>query len=194
MHGMGSSQLSTDPWLKVGKHKLPITVERHQVEDSGTFTGGGRKTLWHTTEGGTVDSVVQTLIAKRAGVHFVIDPASGRTVQLIPFGRAGRGLEHVYPPETNRANAIQIEIVGFAAHSAEFDYRHLAGLALAIERHHGTPRRVRNFTRPIKLDADAFVAYAGHCGHCHVPGNSHWDPGTGFKGQVLRREMGKLDA
>jgi hypothetical protein len=189
--------MGSRPWLKEGQHTLPLHVDREQLEDAGPFAGGGLKTLWHTTEGGTLASVVQTLRAKRAGVHFAIDPHTGHCVQMIPLDRAGRGLEHTDGPETNRANCIQIEIVGFAAQTKDFgdrEYRHLAALALAIEHHgHKTPRRVRNFTHPKKFSGTEFVSYAGHCGHVHVPGNSHYDPGTGFRGRKLVREITVLD-
>lgn len=184
-------------WLTEGPHKkLGITIlPKHPTEDAGTFAGGGLKTLWHTTEGGTLESVVQTLIEKRAEVHFVLDIQRGRAIQLISLDESGRGLEHTLAAETNRANVIQTEIVGFAAESGKWSrisYGYIAALTVLIERHHKTPRTYRSFSAPVKFIGDGFYDFAGHCGHVHVPGNSHTDPGVGFEiDTVLQLMKGK---
>jgi hypothetical protein len=65
-------------------------------------------------------------------------------IQCIPFDRAGRALQHPSGPETNRANAIQIEICGRAAESHTWDanwYKALANLALLIEHRVDIPQK-----------------------------------------------------
>lgn len=150
-------------------------------EDAGPFTGGGHKIVLHTTEGGTPASVVATLKANRAAVHFVIG-TSGAFYQLISLDLAGRGLEHPSGPETNRANAIQIEIVGFAAQSQDWSdafYERIGHLCRWIEKNFNVPHKcsVEFLDHAHPMGGQQFVDYKGYCGHQHVPGNSHWDPG-----------------
>jgi hypothetical protein len=161
--------------------------------NAGSFVGGGWKTCWHTTEGGSMESVVRTLVEKGAEVHIVFDPKNGRFTQMIPFNRAGRGLRHPSGPETNRANVIQVEVIGFATVAQAIkslasprravplfgadEYRRLAALALLIEHRRPVPRHARAFMRPVRMGGQAFYDFAGHVGHCHVPGNDHGDPG-----------------
>ena len=158
---------------------------RAPSEDAGAFTGGGHKIVLHTTEGGTPTSVVATLKANRSAVHFVIGTA-GPLYQLIPLNKAGRGLEHPSGPETNRANAIQIEIVGFAKDSQNWSdafYERIGHLCRWIEKNFNVPHKcgvefTATASSPAKrLGGQAFFEYAGYIGHEHVPGNSHWDPG-----------------
>jgi len=169
-------------------------VRRVQLEDAGSFTGGGHKLLLHTTEGGTLDSVISTLRQKRAATHFIADLKSGKTVQCIALNRAARGLAHPSGPETNRANVIQIEILGFARDTPKWsnkEYENLASLCRAIHRRFSYPLRVRSFhPNPKRFTGDGFVRFGGICGHSHVPGNDHWDPGA-LKGQVLLEKIKK---
>ena len=161
-------------------------ARRMPLEDAGPFTGGGAKTLWHTAETSSVQVTYDAVKAKRAAPHFIIGRQDGKRIlwQCVPLNRAGRALEHNLPQETNRANPIQIEIADYAANSGKWDdefYNMLGGLAEYIEHHHGTSRGVRGFKSPRKFTGDGFVKFSGHCGHVHVPGNSHTDPGRGFK-------------
>jgi N-acetyl-anhydromuramyl-L-alanine amidase AmpD len=164
-------------------------AERVRGEDAGAFTGGGRKIVWHTTEGSesSVDGALDTLLANRSAPHFVLghDGNHRRLVQMLPLDVAGRALVHAYPQETNRANCIQIELCGHADTSGEFPiayYRMIAHLARWIEHVYGVPRRAgASFSDPERLGPDEFVSASGHFGHVHVPGNTHYDPGTGFR-------------
>lgn len=188
-------------WLPQGDHRKGwgLLIAYDRAEDAGNFVGGGHKLCWHTTEGGSYSSVVRTLKEKRAAVHFVIDPRIGRVIQMIPLDKAGRGLAHPSGPETNRANVIQVEIVGYAKESGQWsdeDYRKLAALAVLIEHRFPIPRRTTGevtFAEPRRLSGPGFYRAAGHCGHCHVPGNDHYDPGKGFKGKKLRHFMKEFD-
>jgi N-acetyl-anhydromuramyl-L-alanine amidase AmpD len=182
-----------------------LKVKHHILEDAGAFSGGGWKICWHTTEGANLDGAVSTLASARSAAHFVIDPKSGDVTQCVPLDQAARSLEHPSGPETNRANVIQIEVVGFSTigeaqkHGApaeravpNFDaaaYRRLAALAVLIEHRHPVPRHARPFRKPEKFTGQGFVDFAGHCGHVHVPGNSHTDPGQGFDWPTLVDKM-----
>lgn len=189
------SALTGSKWLPVGQlESWGLTVLPRVVGNSaGSFTGGGWKTLWHTTEGGNMASVVQTLKAKDADVHIVFDPKNGRLTQLLPFDLAGRGLAHPSGPQTNRANVIQIEVIGFATVAQAIrsfasprravplfgadEYRRMAALAVLIEHRLPVARHAQSFTRPRRLGGQEFVDFSGHLGHCHAPGNDHTDPG-----------------
>lgn len=181
-------------WLPIGAH-WDLNIEHGQLPDAGVFTGGGWKLVWHTTESAreSVDAMWSVLREKRAAPHFVIGTRKGFrfpvAIQCIPLHRAGRALLHPSGPETNRANAIQVEICGRAADSRGWDenwYKALANLALLIEHRVDIPRcAVRSFPGS-RYTGDGFVRAAGHVGHCHVPGNDHHDPGQFGRRRLLR--------
>jgi hypothetical protein len=144
--------------------------------DSGSFAGGGRKIVWHTTEGSSLPNY------GGSAPHFTLNPQTGQLWQHIPLNRAARALAHPSGPETNRANAIQVELIGFAKDTGNWSagaYANIAELARWIEAAFGVPRRTGvQFTVPAtRLSGNSFFGYAGHIGHAHVPGNDHWDPG-----------------
>lgn len=151
-----------------------------------TFTGGGRKLTWHTTEGSSADGAVGAYRASGVCPHFTIGLEHNRRVLLqhLPLNRAASALKHSSGPETNRANNWQVEIVGFAAKSAVWDdqlYHYLKLLAQFINRHCDVPMRESvNWRKPTRLSGGGFYSYSGHLGHMHAPGNDHTDPGTGF--------------
>lgn len=45
----------------------------------------------------------------------------------------------------------------------------------------------RKFTNTDRFSGTGFVKAKGHCGHMHVPGNTHFDPTTAFEGSHLIR-------
>lgn len=163
------------------------------------FTGGGRKLVWHSTEGEGIEGAVGAY--KSAGVcpHFTIYVDHGhRTLyQHLPLNRAASALRH--PPgtlPTNTANAIQVEICGFASDAGKWPmskYHYLHELARWVHDHYAVPMTTRvKWAEPARLSGPGFVEYAGHCGHMHVPGNDHGDPGHGFHiGYVLHDVPGE---
>lgn len=178
-------------------------IDKIPGNGAGSFTGGGKKLVLHTTEGGaSCETVADVLRRKNAWVHLIHDPIHKHTVQCLPFNIAGRGLAHTQAPETNRANCIQIEIVGFSYSSTakqygygpkwavenwgEEQYRNLAHLAARIKRNFNYPLTLRGFQRPTRFVGNQFVEFRGICGHMHVPGNDHGDPGTKFRGGYFR--------
>jgi hypothetical protein len=104
-----------DLWLPEGHH-WDLHIEHDPSEDAGSFTGGGWKLCWHTTESPwlAVDAMVATVQAKRACPHFVIGRRSGLmhpvVVQLIPLDQAGRALQNFSADgfQTNRANTRRL--------------------------------------------------------------------------------------
>jgi hypothetical protein len=180
---------------------------RKPLEDAGSFAGGGHKFLVHTTEGPTLDGAFTTRDMNRDAPHFILEVKNGhqRLVQCIPINRAARGLEHNSGPETNRANCIQVEVVGFtdkavaaqlghpelyvANWSADV-YRHLHELMLWTHQNFGVPME-SDFPfigQPgyHRLSGDEFFNAKGLVGHCHAAGNSHTDPGAIKRTFVLK--------
>ncbi|MEA2218965.1 MAG: hypothetical protein QOJ35_1591 [Solirubrobacteraceae bacterium] len=159
-------------------------VERINGNDAGTFVASGPKIVWHTTEGSSVDGAVGAFQTNNSWPHFTLDPATGRLVQHVPLNRAGRSLEHPQGTvETNRAHAIQVELVGFAKdsdHMSDAACARIAELARKIEAAVGVPRRaIATFTLTgQRLSESAWLGGSGHCGHQHVPHNNHTDPGA----------------
>jgi hypothetical protein len=154
---------------------------------------GKPKLVWHSTEGTTIESAVNEYRLKRSAPHFTIDPGRDRIVQHISIHKAARALKHPPGiPETNKARAVQVEIVGFAKDMAglsKAELESLTRLARWIERHADVPSTTTVAFKangvPNRLQGLAWVNYTGHCGHMHVPGNDHHDPGALAIGKIL---------
>ena len=179
-------------WLPEGHH-WGLKIEHKMLPNAGPMTGGGHKLIWHTTEGTGMDRMWNVLRDKNAAPHFLIDPGGGDApvYQCIPLNRAARALEHPSgTPETNRANCIQVEIIGFAKDADEWGhviYRDLGALAALIDHRFNIRRGYRPFTVPAKkVTPLGFVRATGHMGHAHVPNNNHWDPGKMSGGRLMR--------
>lgn len=181
-------------WLPRGHH-WDLHIEHFPQIGAGTFTGGGWKLCWHITVSPwmSVDAMVSTVVAKRAEPHFVIGGRKGTehpvVVQLLPLDEAGRSLRHTFPPQTNRANVIQVEICATPETVkgwTDWTYKALGNLAGLIEHRVPIPTRCpRSFTNTKRFTPTGYVRVKGHHGHMHVPGNDHWDPSTAFKGETL---------
>jgi hypothetical protein len=208
------SELRAAPaWLTRGhlsSWDLHVEHDRSDTTGAGSFTGGGWKLVWHTTESSmsAVDQMVSSLHDSNAEPHFVIGDEPGRrhftVVQLLPLTVAGRTLEHPRgTPETNRANCVQVEICGRATDAHVWDdrvYRSLAALACLIEHRVAIPRKApRAFTATrsraaARYTGSGFVRARGHVGHEHAANqpSGHWDPGR-FRAATLLRFMREID-
>lgn len=183
-------------WLPEGHH-WDLHIEREPLEDAGTFTGGGWKLLWHTTESpwSALDSMVDVLRTKRAAPHLVIGGRAGRehptVVQCVSFKRAGRALGNDASDgfQTNRANVIQVEICGYAGESHLWNdarYKALANLAkLVMHRVPIVNVAPQDFSKPRRMGDVEFVKARGLVGHSMVPDNDHSDPGRFREGALV---------
>jgi len=143
----------------------------------------------HTTEGNTVEDAVASFRQTNFWSHFTIDFRTGRVVQHLPLNIGCRALSDHATAE-NAAHAIQIEIVGRAAESPTWAPEQLAFIRdvmrsvetlVPIARTSG-----RTFldaagvarTSGNRMSVAEWQAFSGWCGHQHVPGESHWDPGA----------------
>lgn len=183
-------------WLPQGHH-WNLHIEQERLLDAGSFTGGGWKLLWHTTESrwDQLDAMVDVLREKRAAPHLVIGGRAGRehptVVQCVSFKRAGRALANDGSDgfQTNRANVIQVEICGFASESHLWNdarYKALANLAKLIM--HRVPVlnvAAQDFSRPHRMSDSEFVEARGHVGHSMAPDNDHSDPGRFREGALV---------
>lgn len=84
---------------------------------------------------------------------------------------------------------MQIEIVGFATKSPNFDQKYLDGIKSLlrwIETVNGVPRRAASFLAypasagdsAVRFSSNQWLAFSGTCGHQHVVDNDHGDPGN----------------
>jgi hypothetical protein len=200
-------------WLPEGHH-YDLHIEHMRATlGAGAFLGGGWKLCWHITVSAweAVDAMVETVIVKHAEPHFVIGGRRGRdhptVVQLLPLNLAGRALKHTEPPETNRANVIQVEICAepdeatardhgapmrdVVANWPDWRYKALANLAVLVEHRVPIERKIpRSFTSTKRFTPAGYVRVRGHHGHMHAPiRNDHGDPTVDFKGRTLLRYM-----
>ncbi len=143
----------------------------------------------HTTEGGTADGAIASFKATNFWPHFTIEPNTLRVVQHLPLSIGSRALSDKATPE-NAAKCIQIEIVGFAANTPQMAPEQLAfirDIMRQIENLVPIPRTSgRTFLDSVGVNAnlnnrmgiDEWKSFSGWCGHQHVPGETHWDPGA----------------
>lgn len=136
------------------------------------------KLVWHTTEGSSLPSY------SGSHPHFTLNPKTGQLWQHISIASGAMALLHpTGTVETNRAHAIQVELIGRAAETGGWPasyYERIAKLARWIEAHGGVRRdcTVGFSNTPHRLTDQGWLSYSGHLGHQHVPHNTHWDPGS----------------
>lgn len=148
--------------------------------DAGTFITGKPKGVLHTTQGD--GDATSTLDKNGDHPHFQVE-RNGRITQYIAINRAAKALKHTGSPETNRAHAIQIEVVGFAEHPhwPAAQVKAVRRVMRFIEANGGVKRSctvkfVAGTTN--HMSASHWLEYNGWCGHQHVPENDHEDPGA----------------
>lgn len=143
----------------------------------------------HTTEGNTLEDAVTSFRGDNFWPHFTIEPKTLRIAQHLPLTIGARSLSDHATPE-NAAHCIQIEIVGKAAESPTWAPEQLAfirDVMRKIEDEVPIPRQSGlrfldaagvNSTPGNRMQVAAWKTFSGWCGHQHVPGETHWDPGA----------------
>ena len=120
--------------------------------------------------------------------HITINPVTGTVWQHINFDRGSYALRHPSGSvETNRTRALQVEIIGYAKDAATYGTSlHLAKMLHWFEHEFN----IRRTNHPVfklgcygtgsvcRMLEDEWLLFDGICGHEHVPGNTHWDPGA----------------
>lgn len=153
----------------------PDAVE-NQTAAPLSWVPGQPKIVWHTTEGSSLPGY------DGSQPHFTLEPKANKLWQHVPIRGGSYALQNASGGvETNRARAIQVELIGFASETQGWSdeaYANIARLARWIEKHAGVPRTCGVTFRSDSTHKVAnFPSYTGHLGHQHVPENTHWDPG-----------------
>jgi hypothetical protein len=172
----------------------PDAVVNEAVKNGGSFIDGVPfRGVLHTTEGPSFHPRDDSYGGwHTAYPHFtLIEKSSGVTVyQHLPINIAARALKNKRGGvQTNRARAIQIEIVGRAAASPNFSEQMLGAISAWmrwVENETGVaPVAPLEFIgwggsgegAPSRMSSNEWMQFDGWCGHQHVPENDHWDPG-----------------
>jgi len=157
---------------------------------SGVMEGGTPRVTWHVTvspSGGSYfDSMHRVLTGAKSEPHILYDPITDRMGQYFPLDRSARALANDGTRRTNGAGSVNIQIEVVANTSPVFTSYWKPGpnfraLMRAI-RSWGIPdvwpsgRLARSYGDDVGRSWTTY-SKAGHFGHCHVPGNDHWDPG-----------------
>lgn len=151
------------------------------------------RAVWHTTEGsfGTAAAFSGTadyLIEKGYEPHILYDPSTDRLGQFGPLDESAKALGNAGAVRTNRTGrvCIQIEVMAKAAKPFTGYWKpgpNYRALMRAI-RSWGIPdafpagRLSKSGTDDVSRSLTIWNNQGGHYGHCHIPGNDHWDPGA----------------
>ena len=170
-------------------------------QNGGAYSGGPFRGVIHTTEVKSYAPSKTSYYGHHNPPHFtlVMGASEAKVYQHFPITFAARALKGVVGTETNRRSAIQIEIAWKAAEIANlpeamlerlWDWMRWAETQAGIKSSkyctfvgHGAAAGLNSSSR---LSVAEWNAFDGWCGHQHVPGNDHWDPGKLDIGRLLR--------
>lgn len=150
------------------------------------------KVVWHTTEtrgwpgyGGGASAP-----------HLTYDASDHQWRQHFRADRSARALRNpAGGVETNTDDCLQVEIIAYSDEAlgrawgglpvSELDdraLRELGDFARWANDEWGVPLTLADDWRPVAAGSLRFSysewrSFTGHCGHIHVPENTHWDPG-----------------
>ncbi|GAA3018425.1 peptidoglycan-binding protein [Streptomyces fulvorobeus] len=158
------------------------------------------RVVWHTTESGhgnvSFTNVGKYLINVGAEPHILYDPTTDRLAQYGPLNQSARALRNDGLTRTNRTGKVCIQIEVLARANTPF-----TGYWKPGPNFRALMRAIRSWGVPdswpagalAKVYADSNVSRSrntwaskgGHYGHCNVPGNDHWDPGSISRAAIL---------
>lgn len=156
------------------------------------YVGGPWRFVFHTIEAKPSAANFRALARRhKAPPHFWAMPSAGLLLQTVPVNRSAFALKRPSGgPHTNRLQAVQVELWGFArdmknAPVAWLDWlaeKLIAPVAGMVPINLGKvkatgPASCYGQRSSCRMSADEWRRFDGVCGHQHVPGNSHWDPG-----------------
>lgn len=176
------------------KHPNAVQIRRDLRKVNPRVASAPARLVIHTTE--TASGSAKRLAEKhRNPPQLWADPKTEELYQVLPLDKVARALRHPSgTPETNHmGHCVQLEIIGRAATSHTWPDSWLKWLAkdvikpacelmsisLDFLQTHGEGEGIvlASTSSPIRMSWDEWRAFGGICGHQHVPGNDHWDPG-----------------
>ncbi len=164
----------------------------------GEYTGGPVKLVLHTFEGyyGNMEGAVALMMGRNTGIyHILVDLETRWIVQLMPLNAACSALVHPDNVETNKDSAIQVCILGKAENmpaATEEQLKWLGEAVFATLKTYVNDINLDNISffygqdcgwtlasvdAPQRFTSEQWDNFSGVCGHQHVFGNDHWDPG-----------------
>lgn len=170
----------TDLWCPDAEH-----IPGDHTGGSGPMTGGPPRAVWHRTAGGTYESNRDFLRHEGFEPHLLWEPHTGQIGQFMPADVGAFALEHTSAEQTNRMGTycIQIEVVDHGQ-TWNITSTPMKGIdtIVAFLRHLGIPDDLpagpmAKLGHSGNRDPHIWATKGGHYGHCHVPENSHTDPG-----------------
>lgn len=140
----------------------------------------------HTTESapGSSFRAVADFFDRNPGLvpHVLYDPATGDVVQFLAADEPAKALRNLPGGvETNLhpAGVFQVEIIGRAAECGAYSDEWYSRLQAFLVQWSTLLRIPYTFYEGPRLSPQAWSQAAPQWyGHCHVPENDHWDPGT----------------
>lgn len=176
----------------------PIARKSLIFPGAGLFVSASKRGVLHTTEGGSLQSALETYKKTKAYPHLTFDPWSIVWEQHIPMDVAATALENKPGGvQTNLMGAIQIEIVGscdprnkgklpMVSEMSTRAYLALSDGMAWIEDKTGIQPTAPKFVsypgsygsdNKVRFTEKQWIEFDGWCGHEHVPENEHGDPG-----------------
>lgn len=169
-----------------------VTNARNQ---GGTYAGYPWRIVLHTVEGSSSAGLAGS---HPYPPHVWYNPATRQLWQTVPFDRSAFALYRAPGGvETNKANALQVEISGRAQDTPNWPNEWLTNLAedvvvpmcrfvaeqggqidlSDVPAAGAIPGSASEFA-PQRMASSRWATFRGLCGHRHVPTNDHWDPGA----------------
>lgn len=171
-----------------------IRLGRGTIGGAMDYPGNPPRCVQHTTEspagGRYLESIGSYLIRVASEPQLIYCPVTDRVGQFGPLNQSARALRNDGSRRTNREGrvCIQVEVLGRAAHpwTSGWDPKEKPGwqkLEAAI-RSWGVPgtwpagKPAATAAAVKSRSRTVWQSKGGYYGHCHVPGNDHWDPGA----------------
>ncbi|MYY03068.1 MULTISPECIES: peptidoglycan-binding protein [unclassified Streptomyces] len=162
--------------------------------------GAPGRVVWHTTESGHGDAsftnVGKYLTSVASEPHILYDPTTDRLGQYGPLNQSARALKNDGVTRTNRTGKVCIQVEVLARAATPF-----TGYWKPGPNFKALMRAIRSWGVPDSWPAGGcapgaprnrttWATKGGHYGHCHVPGNDHWDPGAIDTSAILKAAPG----
>ena len=167
---------------------LPDAMQEIPAVNGPKFKPFPWRGLLHTTEGGSLAGAVASFKQTNFWPNLTIEPKTFSVVQHYSLSAGARSLSDHATVE-NAARCVQIEIVGFAAQTPTWPPEWLAFIRDVMRSVEDLVPIPRVAPRPFRdaagvaaphhrMTVDEWARFSGWCGHQHVPGETHWDPGA----------------